>query len=132
MNRRDIGAPSPWADVIGECYTAASLARVLEWTDAEVAAATTSGRLLALRTTDGLVIYPRFQLQEGHVVDGLEEVLALLRTGTESVWTWAQWLATPTRRSDGQEGPSHIEELASGNLDEVLLAALHDAAAWRT
>lgn len=121
---------SPWAQVIGPCYTSAGIARVLGCTEREVADAVDSLRLLAVTTSDGVTLYPAFQVWGGRVVEGLAEVLQVLRTGTASRWTWAQWLNTVI--ADGDADPSSpIDELRAGRLDVVLRDAEHNAAAWR-
>lgn len=58
-------AASPWAAVVGPCYTAAALARVLSLTRDEIADAGDALRLLALRTSDEATLYPAFQIQDG-------------------------------------------------------------------
>lgn len=92
--------------------------------------AVASLRLLELRTDDGVLLYPQFQVWNGTVVDGLPEVLRVLRTGIEDSWTWAQWLNTRLPGSDGVDEPSSIERLREGHLDYVLLEAKHDAWSW--
>ncbi|GGM63537.1 hypothetical protein [Microbacterium saperdae] len=118
--------PNPWARIIGPCYTVASMARALEWTEAEVVEAGRTLRLLMLLTDDDVHFFPAFQLHEGRVVDGLTDVLRVLQTGTQSRWTWAQWLNTPY--PDGE--PTAIEKMLAGGLDEILLEARHDAWSW--
>lgn len=120
---------SVWAEIIGECYTAERLARTLGWDEAEVAEATESLRLLGLTTSDGRLLYPRFQLQHGQVIDGLADVLRVLSTGTRSTWTWAQWLNTEGPRPNS---PRNIDLLRAGRVDPVLLEAEHAAASWRS
>lgn len=128
--RPDGDGPNPWADIIGPCYTAQSITRVLGWTGPQVVEAAASLRLLELCTEDGVLLYPQFQLWNGTVVDGLPEVLRVLRTGTESRWTWAQWLNTRPSGSDDVNEPSCIERLREGQLDYVLLEAKRDAWSW--
>lgn len=114
-----------WADVVGPSFTAAGMADELGWTETEVACAGEELRLLAVRTSDDVVLFPAFQLLDGRVVAGLTEVLQVLRTGTASRWTWAQFLnvARPG------EMP-HIHNLREGHLDDVLDAARREAVAW--
>lgn len=121
---------NPWAGVIGPCYSRASMARALGWTEADVATAATSLTVLELLTEDGALLYPAFQAWDGRVVPGLTEVLHVLNTGTSSRWTWAQWLNTRPDDGLGGEEPSAIERLRAGDLDGVLLEARHDAWAW--
>ncbi|MFF7291672.1 hypothetical protein ACFY9N_03980 [Microbacterium sp. NPDC008134] len=117
---------SPWAKAVGPCFTAASIARELGWTDEKVTAADTSLTLLGLDTAEGTRLFPAFQLWNGGPVPGLREVLEVLRTGTESRWTWVQWLNTAL----ADDGTAHIERLRMGDLGGVLLEARHDAWAW--
>lgn len=123
---------NPWAEIVGPCYTLTSIARVLGWTDADVTAAATTLDVLELVTDEGTLLYPAFQVREGHVVEGLGAVLMVLSTGTQSRWTWAQWMNTRLDDGDGGEEPSAIEQLRAGHLAEVLLDAQHDAWAWST
>lgn len=118
--------PNPWARIIGPCYTVASMARTLGWTEAEVMEAGRTLRLLMLVTDDGVHLFPAFQLRDGSVVEGLTDVLLILQTGTQGRWTWAQWLNTPY--PDGE--PTAIEKMLTGRLDEILLEARHDAWSW--
>lgn len=121
---------NPWAEIIGPCYTSASLARALGWTESEVGAAAASLTILELLTDDGVLLYPAFQVWEGHVVPGLTEVLRVLSTGTQGRWTWAQWLNTRVDDDSGDEALSAIEQLREGQLDDVLRDARHAAWAW--
>lgn len=118
---------SPWASIVGPCYTVASMARALGWTEARIVEAGKNLRLLALETSDGVTLYPAFQLHQGKVVEGLSQVLAVLQTGTASRWTWAQWLNTALPDEDP---PRNIDALRAGHLDEVLRDAERDAWAW--
>lgn len=119
-----------WAAIVGPCYTAASLARTLGWTESDVAEAAASLRVLELSTSDDKVLYPAFQVHEGHLVEGINEVLQVLSTGTKGTWTWAQWLNTRVNDDTGEESPSAIEQLRAGNLEDVLRDASHTAWAW--
>lgn len=121
---------NPWAQIVGPCYTAASLARALGWTESDVAEAAASLRVLELTTSDVKVLYPAFQVHEGHLVEGIDKVLQLLNTGTKGTWTWAQWLNTRVNDDTGEEAPSAIEQLLAGDLDDVLHDARHTAWAW--
>ena len=118
--------PNPWARIIGPCYTVASMARALGWTEAGVIEAGRTLRLLMLLTDDNVYLFPAFQLHDGRVVDGLTDVLGVLQTGTQGRWTWAQWLNTSYPDGD----PTAIEKMLTGRLGEVLLEARHDAWSW--
>jgi len=118
--------PNPWARIIGPCYTVASMARTLGWTEAEVVEAGHTLRLLMLLTDDDVYLFPAFQLRDGRVIEGLTNVLCVLQTGTQGRWTWAQWLNTPYPHGE----PTVIEKMLAGRLDEILLEATHDAWSW--
>lgn len=118
--------PNPWARIIGPCYTVASMARTLGWTEAEVVEAGHTLRLLMLLTDDDVYLFPAFQLRDGRVIEGLTDVLRVLQTGTQGRWTWAQWLNTPYPHGE----PTAIEKMLAGRLDEMLLEATHDAWSW--
>lgn len=121
---------NPWAEIIGPCYTTASFARALGWTEPEVAEAATSLRVLELVTSDGKVLYPAFQVWEERPVQGLGAVLQALSAGSKSQWTWAQWLNARVDDESGEEAPSAIEQLRSGQVHEVLRDATHTARSW--
>ncbi|MCV0335257.1 hypothetical protein [Microbacterium sp.] len=117
---------NPWARIIGPCYTVASMARTLRWTEAEVVEAGHTLRLLMLLTDDDVYLFPAFQLRDGRVIEGLTNVLRVLQTGTLGRWTWAQWLNTPYPHGE----PTAVETMLAGRLDEILLEATHDAWSW--
>lgn len=98
---------------------------MLGWDEEEVRKASEDLRLLCVRTSDGALLYPAFQLHGGHVVDGLQDVLRILQTGTEGRWTWVQFLNVPIPG----EAPN-IQGLRDGRLHDVLRNARHEAAAW--
>ncbi|MCP1428192.1 hypothetical protein J3D45_000690 [Microbacterium foliorum] len=118
---------SPWAEIVGPCYTVTSMARTLGWPEAEVMEAGNDHRLLMLTTDDGVELFPEFQLRDGKVVEGLQDVLRVLVTGTAGRWTWAQWLnlALPD-----EDPPRNITLLYEGRLEEALQGARHVAGSW--
>lgn len=120
----------PWAEIIGPCYTAESFARTLGWTVSDVADAAASLDMLELRTDEGTLLYPAFQVRDGGLLEGLGAVLQVLGTGTRSRWTWAQWLNTGVDDETGENAPSAVEQLREGHLDDVLRDARHVAWAW--
>lgn len=122
---------NPWAEIIGPCYTRASLARALRWTQCRVTEAAASLQVLELLTEDDVLLYPAFQVQDGRVIAGLTEVMQVLSSGTHSRWTLAQWLNAEIDDGSCEEGPSTIEQLRTGHLDVVFRDARHVAWAWR-
>jgi hypothetical protein len=123
-------AENPWAEIIGPSYTSGTLQRELGVGRGAVSKAVSELRVLRLVTSDGVTLYPAFQVRGGKLVPGLREVLTVLRSGLDDPWTWAQWLNTPLRDDRGEILPRNIDRLAVGDLDGVLNDARHDAAAW--
>lgn len=132
VNEQSANDANPWAEIVGPCYTTASLARTLGWTEAKVNEAADSLALLRLTTSDAVDLYPAFQIWNGEPARDLAEILRVLRTGVNAPWTWAQWLNTSLTDEDGVGHPSSIQRLREGQLADVLLDAKHDAAVWRS
>lgn len=132
MNQQNRTGSNPWTDIVGPCYTTASLVRTLGWTEAMASEAVDSLSLLRVTTSDGVDLYPAFQIWDGKPVGGLADVLRVLRTGVDNQWTWAQWLNTPLTDEDGVEQPTNVQRLREGQLADVLREAMHDAAVWRS
>ncbi|SDH31552.1 hypothetical protein [Microbacterium sp. 77mftsu3.1] len=132
---------NPWPDVIGPCYTSGSLQRELGISRQALWKAVAAHRVLRLTTADNLSVYPAFQVQNGHLVPGLDRVLAELAKGPDAPLMWAQWLNKPRKRPDG-EIRRRIDELAdtralsvtderpSGRIEDLVLEARNTAAAW--
>ena len=132
MSQQNATGANRWAEIVGPCYTAASLARALGWTEPAVTEAADSLSLLELTTDDGVKLYPVFQIWDAKPVGGLADVLRVLRSGVDAPWTWAQWLNAPLTDEDGGEQPTNIQRLREGQLADVLRDAQHDAAAWQS
>lgn len=120
---------NPWPAIVGPCYTVAGMARTLGWTVAEVAEAGEHLRLLMLRTSDGVLLFPAFQVVDGRVVKGLPRVLLILEIGCDSPLLWAQWLNAET---PGADPPRNIQYLYDGRLEEAIRDARRVAWAWNS
>lgn len=118
---------NPWAETVGPCYTMASMARTLGWTETEVLEAGRELRVLMLRTADDVYLFPALQLHDGKIVEGLQDILLVLQTGTAGRWTWAQWLNVALPEHDP---PRNISLLYEGRLEEAIRDARHDAWSW--
>lgn len=123
-------AKSPWADIVGPCYTGPAFQRELGISRQAVSQGVAALRYLRVTTSDGKMLYPAFQLRGGAVVPGLDKVLRILNEGTKGTWTWAQWLNTVIQDEDGYPLPRNIDRLAAGDIDGVLRDAQNVAAAW--
>jgi hypothetical protein len=122
--------PSPWSE-LGPFYSTTGIARVLGGISRQAVEERRRRRtILALRTADGVWVYPAFQLDDhNRVVRGLAEVLD--RFGphtTDDEWMVASFLAAP---QPGLEGDSVVDHLrAGGDLTAVLALAAERAQRW--
>lgn len=117
------------AAVVGPCYTVAGMARTLGWTESEVVEAGNHLRLLMLRTSDGVFLFPAFQVVDGSVVKGLPAVLRILEIGSDAPWMWAQWLNVEWPDGDP---PRKIQYLYDGRVEEAIRDARQVAWAWNS
>jgi hypothetical protein len=118
--------PSPWSE-LGPFYSTTGIARVLGGISRQAVEERRRRRtILALRTADGMWVYPAFQLDDhNRVVQGLAEVLDRFQPRTaDDDWMVASFLAAP---QPGLEGDSVVDHLRAGGA----LAAVLDLAAER-
>lgn len=120
-----VEGPSPWAEIVGPCYSVASFARETGMTEEEVRIAAVELRVLVLTTLDGVELLPAFQIRDGKVVPQLRPILETLRGGIEDPWSWAQWLNVET-----ESAGRHIDNLWAGKCELTRLEAGHTAWAW--
>jgi hypothetical protein len=122
--------PSPWTE-LGPFYSTTGIARVLGGVSRQAVEERRRRRtILALRTADGVWIYPAFQLDDrNQVVRGLAEVLARFRPDTpDDEWMVASFLAAP---QPGLEGRTIVEHLRDGgDLAPALELADERATRW--
>jgi hypothetical protein len=112
-------SPSPWPE-LGPFYSTKGIARVLGGVSRQAVDDRRRRRtLLALRTSDGVWVYPQVQLDgRNRVLSGLPEVLACFDAGTVDGWTVASLLVTP---QDALGGRSIVEHLRTGRPLEPVL-----------
>jgi len=122
--------PSPWSE-LGPFYSTTGIARVLGGISRQAVEERRRRRtILALRTADGVWVYPAFQLDDhNRVVGGLAEVLDRFRPHTtDDEWMVASFLAAP---QPGLDGDSVVEHLRSGgDLEAALDLAAERAERW--
>lgn len=129
LGRRVLRGPqNPWFDNVGFCYTGDAIRRVLGLRADELDVARRDLRILALETEDGVMLYPMWQLREGEVINGLHEVLTILRTSVDDPWTWVQWLVFTPPPDDVNRSP--IDELRGGKKAQVIRDAEQIARSW--
>lgn len=87
--------------------------------------------LLALKTRDGVTVYPAWQFTDGQVLPGLAEVLKVFAADEHGEivdgWTLASWLRTGLNELDGG---SVADRLLAGDAAAARQAAAHAAARW--
>lgn len=127
------GTTSQWSQAVGPCFTLASFIRVTGMRVDEVAAAVCERRVLALATSDGVTVFPAFQVVRGAVVQGLRPVLMELAAGSQDPWEWAMWLNADVAgyRSGGVEHARHVDDLIAGRVEKVARGARRTADVWR-
>lgn len=120
-----------WNRRLGPFYTVSSGARLLGITEEEILQMVERLEILRLITTDEVQLFPAVQFQEGTVIDGVPEVLKILKSGIDDPWTWGLWLTARVRFDGDQEHLTALEKLLAGHKEAILLEATHDAWAWR-
>jgi hypothetical protein len=122
--------PSPWAE-LGPFYSTAGIARALGGISRQAVEERRRRRtILALRTADGVWVYPASQLDErNRVVRGLADVLVRFRPQTpDDEWMVASFVAAPQPALDGRTIVDHLR--AGGDLAPVLALADERAERW--
>ena len=122
-----IPLPSGWNDVLGPFYGPGQIAVYLGGISRQaVADRRARHTLLALKTADGVWVYPAFQFDEhGEVLKGLPALLKVLASSLDD-WSLAGWLMSPF---DSLDGVSPIEWLRRGEeLAPLLGLAQREAA----
>lgn len=87
--------------------------------------------LFALKTRDGVTVYPAWQFTDGQVLPGVAEVLKVFAADEHGEivdgWTLASWLRTGL---DELDGGSVADRLLAGDAAAARQAAAHAAARW--
>ncbi|MGI8873076.1 MAG: hypothetical protein ACR2KP_01860 [Egibacteraceae bacterium] len=119
-----VPTPSPWDEIVGPVYRTAQVAAVLGGVSRQaVADRRARGRLLGLRTSDGVWVYPAFQFTGSTVLPGLTDLLGCFDGDSVDGWTLTSWLRSPRA---GLDGRSVLDLLAEGDVERAVALA-HDA-----
>jgi hypothetical protein len=122
--------PSPWAE-LGPFYSTTGIARVLGGITRQAVEERRRRRtILALRTADGVWVYPAFQLDDrNRVVRGVADVLVRFSPQTsDDDWMVASFLAAPQRAFGGSTIVDHLR--TGGDLADALALANERAERW--
>lgn len=117
---------NPMADLVGPFYDTPRVQALLDVSKQAVSDRRKHGSVMAMRTGDGLWVYPVFQFEGRRIKPALTGVLRVFR-GYDG-WTACVWLTTT---NDELGGRSPLTWLTQG-LDEdvVLRLAAHAAHQW--
>lgn len=122
----------PWGPAIGPVYRTDQVRALLGGVSRQALNDRVKrNTLLALKTRDGVTVYPAWQFADGQVLPGLAEVLKVFVADEHGEivdsWTLASWLRTGL---DELDGGSVADRLLSGDADAARQAAAHAAARW--
>lgn len=128
MNRRSVRTTLALpAELLGPFYSTSQVALILGGISRQAVADRRNRQtLLALRTDDGVWVYPQFQFDDhNEVMADLPPLVQCFDPQQVDGWTVAAWLVSPR---PGLNGKSLIEWLKSENEMEPVLALARDAA----
>lgn len=119
--------PSDWDELLGPFYRTRQLAEILGLSTRTVLRRRQQRSLLGLKTEDGVLVYPAFQLDaDNSILAGFPDVLRCFRDVPVDDWTLAGWFVTPHSALGGY---SVVDMLRSeGGASELLLAFACDVA----
>jgi hypothetical protein len=101
-------------EMAGGLYTLPQVAALLSISEEEVENCHKAGLLIAVRS-GGIYGYPACQFTSDGIVDGLADILEAMPMRAD--WMRLEWLLVP---DDALEGPSPLEALKEGHIDEVI------------
>jgi hypothetical protein len=118
--------PSPWNEALGPFYSTQQVSRLLGGVSRQAIAERRERRtLLALRTADGVWVYPTFQFGANHrVLPGLADILQTLAASGVDDWTLAGWLRSPLASLSGS---TPIDWLRAERDGDTLKVVARDA-----
>ncbi|MDO2384353.1 DUF2384 domain-containing protein [Mycobacterium avium subsp. hominissuis] len=118
-----------WNGLIGPFYDVAGVARRLDISTDAVQHRARRHQLLGCMTSDGTLVFPTFQIdQDGTVLPGLADILAILSSATDDRWQVALWMTTPSTQLHGR---TPVDALKRQETQVVRLLAIRTAGRWR-
>lgn len=105
-------------DLLKETLSSEAIAKLLGISRQAVDKRRRNGKLLAFSQGRRGYAYPSWQVEDGHVISGLDTVFRVLSKYSE--WTKAMFLTTGDLRLHGQ---TPLECLKSGEIEQVIFAA---------
>ena len=124
-----VPVPSPVNELIGPFYRTDQMVRLLDISRQAVHDRTRKGGLLAAQTLEGTWVYPTFQFDGRHLVNGLKAVLREFDLTETDRWAIAAWWVSPDTALTGQ---SPLEWIRAGrDLDRVRSLARAADRRWK-
>ena len=118
---------APFGDAIGPVYTTAQVRELLGASRQAISDRVYRGRLLALRTANGRLVYPTFQFDGDGVRDGIATILQSVGP-VEDPWALAAWM----RAQQPALGTTIVEYLTAHHRPVDVLVVLQEAVTrWR-
>lgn len=122
----------PWGPAIGPVYRTDQVRALLGGVSRQALNDRVKrSTLLAIKTREGVTVYPAWQFTEGQVLPGLAEVLKVFAADEHGEivdrWTLASWLRIGL---DELDGGSVADRLLAGDAAAARQAAAHAAARW--
>ena len=118
-----------WNEKVGPFYDATTVRKLLGLYGDELEMKVESSRLMALQTSDNVMLYPVWQFSGRKILKGWESALRAFENVHVSSWLIATWAVTPDTETLG--GLSPIDWLRIGNpVEPVVADAEKHAARW--
>jgi hypothetical protein len=115
---------------VGHTVTDFEVRKILGLSQLALEAEVHRRRVLGLLTSDRHLVLPRWQFIDGHVVDGLAEILVLMHH-VMSDWTLASWLRTPGGDLHGRSPAELLLSGDSADRDLAIAAARRVSDRWK-
>jgi hypothetical protein len=121
--------PSPkdrlWDEELGPFYSVRQVAELLQFDEDKVIRMTEDGELLGLHTSDGIIVFPAFAIDNAMLGQQLSMIFATLKSSGVDDWTAAAWLVGG---HDALQGHSAVSWLVREKDYEPLIFLARDAA----
>lgn len=89
-------------------------------------------RLLRVRTSDNVLVFPAFQFTElGELRPGMSDLLKILLSTGEDPWTVAYWLTSEIAEFEDRTALDILDTRNADEISDLLDLARDDAAGWQ-
>jgi hypothetical protein len=120
---------SSWSERLGPMYTGSSLAKALRVSRQTISERASKRTLIALRSADDHMLYPRFQFDDRLLpIPGLSDIWRVLTTVESDEWTCASWLVAPLPRLKEKSVVAFLHK--GGDIERALVEASAVTRRW--